>query len=300
MELRMLRAFVEVVRRGGFTEAAKAVFATQSTISKTVKLLEEELGLQLIDRIGHRSLPTPAGQIVYQRALAMLSIRDDLVSDLEALQGLKRGILRIGVPAIGGDALFAPVFAAYRTLYPGIDIQMVEHGSARLQALLRTGDIDLAGLLLPLASEFDYHELRSEPLVALLPPSLPGGADGMITFGELKDLPFILYEEGFALNGFITEACRRNGFAPHVTAQSTQISFIYKLVEAGLGVAFMPRMVAEMVHTGAVRLLELREPRIDWRMALAWRREGYISQAAAAWVTLANQTVGTRPAAIAG
>lgn len=60
MELRTLRVFVEVVRQGGFTEAAKVVFATQATVSKAVKQLEEELGLRLIDRIGHKSAPTAA------------------------------------------------------------------------------------------------------------------------------------------------------------------------------------------------------------------------------------------------
>jgi DNA-binding transcriptional LysR family regulator len=68
MELRTLRAFVEVVRQGGFSQAAKVVFATQSTISKAIKQLEDELGLPLLDRVGHRSQLTTAGDIVYRRA----------------------------------------------------------------------------------------------------------------------------------------------------------------------------------------------------------------------------------------
>src|ERR1700730_2854334 len=291
MELRMLRTFVEVVRRGGFTEAAKVISATQSTVSKTVKQLEDELGLQLIDRLGHRSPPTQAGAIVYQRALAMLAMRDDLVSELEELRGLKRGMLRIGVPAIGGDALFAPVFAAYRKLYPEIDIRLIEHGSARLQDLLRAGEIDLAGLLMPGAHDFDCRELRNEPLVALLARERPLEPDGTARLSALKDVPFIMYEDGFALNAIILDACRRSGFTPRVAAQSTQISFILKLVEAGLGVGFMPRMVAEMARSPDVRLLEISEPRIDWRMALAWRRDGYLSHAAGAWNDLAKSTV---------
>ena len=64
MDFRPLRAFVEVVRQGGFSSAAKAVFATQSTVSKAVKQLEDEIGLPLLDRIGHRSVMTPAGEVV--------------------------------------------------------------------------------------------------------------------------------------------------------------------------------------------------------------------------------------------
>src|SRR5262249_8856964 len=98
MELRTLRAFVEVVRQGGFSQAAKAVFATQSTISKAVKQLEDEVGMPLLDRIGHRSRLTSAGEIVYRRALTMLTEREDLSAELDDLRGLKRGVLRLGLP----------------------------------------------------------------------------------------------------------------------------------------------------------------------------------------------------------
>jgi DNA-binding transcriptional LysR family regulator len=70
MEIRTLRAFVEVVKQGGFSQAAKVVFATQSTVSKAVKQLEDEFGVLLLDRVGHRSTLTAAGEIVYRRRSA--------------------------------------------------------------------------------------------------------------------------------------------------------------------------------------------------------------------------------------
>ena len=113
MELRTLRAFVEVVRQGGFSRAAEVVFATQSTVSKAVKQLEDEIGVPLLDRIGHRSVLTVAGEVVYRRALQMLAERDHLVAELDDLRGLKRGTLRLGLPAIANN-LFAPLFVIYR------------------------------------------------------------------------------------------------------------------------------------------------------------------------------------------
>src|ERR1700730_233586 len=108
MELRTLRVFVEVVRQGGFSQAAKTVFATQSTVSKAVKQLEDEIGFRLLDRIGHRSKLTSAGEVVYRRALRLLAERDDLMAEIEELRGLKRGILRLGLPAMASNILFAP------------------------------------------------------------------------------------------------------------------------------------------------------------------------------------------------
>src|SRR5579883_3278863 len=98
MDFRTLRAFVEVVRQGGFSQAAKTVFATQSTVSKAVKQLEDEIGVALLDRIGHRTKLTAAGEIVYPRALRLLAERESLMGELQELRGLKRGTLRLGVP----------------------------------------------------------------------------------------------------------------------------------------------------------------------------------------------------------
>src|SRR5690606_10674419 len=93
---------------------------------------------------------TSAGEIVYRRALAMLTEKDDMLTELGELRGLKRGLLRLGLPPIGSSVLFAPVFATFTKLYPDIDIQLVEHGSRRLEELLLAGDIELAASLLSL------------------------------------------------------------------------------------------------------------------------------------------------------
>jgi DNA-binding transcriptional LysR family regulator len=165
---RTLRAFVEVVRQGGFSQAAKTVFATQSTVSKAVKQLEDEIGVPLLDRIGHRTRLTDAGAIVYPRAVCLLTDRDDLVAELDELRGLERGMPKLGLPGVGSTIMFAPFFAIYRNRYPGIDIRLVEHGGERLEELLVRRD--RAWGLRPAGFEgLQWQEIRREPLVALLP-----------------------------------------------------------------------------------------------------------------------------------
>ncbi len=292
MELRTLRAFVEVVRQGGFSQAAKAVFATQSTISKAVKQLEEELGVPVLDRIGHRSRLTAAGEIVYRRAVTMLAERDDLVAELGELRGLKRGSLRLGLPPLGSDTLFAPLFALYRSRFPGVEIRLSEHGSARLEEMVLAGDVDLAGSLLPIAPDFEWQSVHEEALMALVPAAHPLAGQDRCTLQALAGSPFLLFEEGFALNKVLREACDRNGFAPNVAARSGQIDFLVGLVAAGLGVAFLPKMIAEhRQHPGVARLL-LDEPGTAWHMALVWRRGGYLSHAARAWLALSREVHG--------
>lgn len=295
MELRNLRAFVEVVRQGGFSQAGKVVFATQSTISKAVKQLEDQLGLPLLDRIGHRSELTSAGEIVYRRALRMLAERDDLVTELDELRGLKRGTLSLGLPPIGSTTLFAPLFAVYRQLYPGIAIRLIEHGSKRLEEVLLAGEIELAGSLLPIDERFGWQAMRREPLMALVPLQHPLARQRSVDFLALRDSPLILFETGFALNPIILDAARRRGVEPVIVAQSGQIDFIVALVAAGLGVAFLPRSIAEERRHPAVRRILLAEPATDWHMAMVWRRDAYLSHAARAWLALARETIASSP-----
>ncbi len=290
MEIRTLRAFVEVVRQGGFSPAAKVVFATQSTVSKAVKQLEEEVGIPLLDRVGSRSTLTVAGEVVYRRALTILAERDDLITELDELRGLKRGSLRLGLPAVATSAMFAPLFLAYRSRYPGIDIRLVEHGGERLEELLRSGEIDIAASLLPVSHEFDWQEVRSEPLMALVPADHPLAGREAAELPSLKDSPFILFEPGFALNRLILAACRRRGFEPTVAARSSQIDFMAELVAVGLGVAFLPRGMAEKLDRQALHRVLLQEPQTECRMVMIWRRGAYLSHAAQAWLEIWRET----------
>jgi DNA-binding transcriptional LysR family regulator len=294
MELRPLRAFVEVVRQGGFSRAARTVFATQSTVSKAVKQLEDEIGAPLLDRAGQRAALTPIGEVVYRRGLKLLADRDDLLAEIAEMRGLKRGVLRLGLPPIGSSTLFAPLFALYRRRYPGVDVRLVEQGSDQLEASLRAGEIDLAGLLLPVAADFDRIPVRREPMVALVTHDHPLSTRPSITLGELKDTPFIMFEPGFSLHRIILDASRRAGFEPTVAVLSSQIDFITELVGAGIGVAFLPRMIAAQRRRRGVAQVLLDEPGVEWSMSMAWRRNGYLSDAAQAWRGQVLETFGDR------
>ncbi len=289
MDLRNLRAFVEVVRRGGFTEASRVIFTTQSTVSKSVKQLEGELGIRLLDRVGAKITMTGAGEIVFRRAVQMLAIRDDLVAEIGELRGLERGVLRVGLPAVGSDALFAPVFSAFRSRYPGVDIHLVEGGSRHLEDVLRAGEVEVAGLLQPVPDEFERLPVRNEPVVALCSRSHPLAGRKGVDLGELSGEPFILFDPGFTLHDILVAACARCGFTPRVVAESSQISFMLKLAAGCLGITFLPKLIAELRDDEDVAQMELSDTSISWDMTLAWRRGAFLSRAAGAWLALAAE-----------
>lgn len=288
MDIRQLKALVEVVRRGGFSAAAESLNATQPTVSKTVKLLEDDVGLPLLERSRQGVRLTQAGEIVYRRALTLLAERDSLEAELDDLRGLRRGELHVGLPLLGSDILFAPLFAAYRERYPGVQLRLLELGSQALEDSLRSGNVELAGSLLPADDEFEWQSVRREPMVVVMPPGHPLAGRDSVGLAALKDSAFILFEKGFALNRRIVAACQRHGFTPREAARSGQISFIAALVAAGIGVAVLPRMIAQR-HVHGLPTALLDEHDLVWHMALIWRRGSFLSQAAQAWLQLASE-----------
>ena len=290
MELKNLRAFVEVVRQNGFTAAGKVLHATQSTVSKAVRQIEDEIGAPLLDRLAQKPRLTPIGEAVYARALRLLAERDDLLAEIAELRGLKRGVLRLGLPPVGSGILFAPLFARFRKNYPGIDIRLVEHGSARLEEILRLGEIDFAASLLPVDEDFEWHEIRRDPLMTLVAADNPLSQQKKINIDDLRDIPLVLFESGFAQNRLVIAACHRAGFEPVVAARSSQIDFIIELTASGVGAAFLPRLLDKHHTSPGVASLVLDEPDVDWRLALVWRKGAYLSDAARAWQTLAIET----------
>ncbi|MFW7267481.1 LysR family transcriptional regulator [Gluconacetobacter sp. Hr-1-5] len=289
MQIRALRMFVAVAREGSFSLAAKAVLSTQSTVSKAVKRLEDELDLVLIDRAAQGVALTDAGAVVFRRGLAILAERDDLLVELAELRGLKRGVLRLGLPPIGNDTLFAPSFVTFRERYPGIDIELVERGCQDLKDLLRAGEIDLAGLLQPCGDEFAWQDVCSERVVGVVAASHPLTARESTPIDAFADSPFLLFERGFSLNQIVLAACRRSGFTPNVAARSTQVEFLFDLIAAGVGVGFLPRMMVETRQHDGIRAIALDDPEMRWHMTLAWRRGGYLSEAAKAWLSLTRR-----------
>ena len=290
MDLRELQVFVEVVKQGGFSAATKVVFATQPTVSRSIKQLEDELDVQLFDRVGRKVKLTVAGERVYQHAVAMLAQREFLQNDLADLKGIRRGRIRLGLSRLGSSVLFTRLILQFQQRHPGIEMELVERGVLTLQQYLRDGTLDLAICRLPVPDDLDWILVHDEPLMALLSPASPLAEAAAVDLAQLAETPFILFEQGFALNAMIISACQAKGFTPRVAATSGQTEFILALVEANAGVAFLPRIVCPEGHP-AIRCLPIQDTDLRWRRALAWRSRCPLSAAARAFLELVRAQV---------
>lgn len=203
---------------------------------------------------------------------------------------MERGELRLGLPMLGSDALFAGLFAEYRRRHPNIAIQLLEGGSRSVEQAVKSGELELGGSLTPSDETFDYQPFCNEPMDTLLPAGHPLASLDGVDLGQLADTPFLLYQRSFVLNDRLLKACQQQGFTPKEGGRSGQADFLAALVAAGQGVVLLPRVVAKALERPGVVRLPLRSPGdLRWDIAFIWRRGAYLSRAAQAWLALLRE-----------
>jgi DNA-binding transcriptional LysR family regulator len=296
MDTRTLSCFVEVVRRGGFSRAGESLHVSQPAVSKAVKALEEELGQQLLVRLGRKVSVTDAGRLVFEGGEAVLAALRSIAEEVAEVGAVRRGRVRLGVPPMVGGAFFPPVLHDFREAHPGVSLELREEGARRVEALVLEGELDVGATVLPTdVAFFEVVPLMRDVLCAVLPPGNPLGRRRSVALADLSRTPFVLYRADFALHGQILEACRREGFNPQVASESSQWDFMAAMVAAGVGVALLPRTICRRLDRLRVRVVPLRDPVLRWDLALIWRRDRHLSPAARAFVEVVRARAGPAP-----
>lgn len=290
MDLRHLRCIAEIVRHRSFTKAADALHVTQPTISKMVKGAEQELNVDIFVRDGKQVKLTDAGEAILRHAGPILQLYEGLLTEINDLTYLHKGSFRIGLPPMAGSRFFPPVIKQFQERYPGIAIQMVEDGARKIEQDLEEGALDVGVVLLPVDEErFDSFPIVQDRLNVILPPDHRLASRSRIELAELANEPFILFASDFALHERIIAECRTVGFEPKIAYESSQWDFIGELAAAGLGVAMLPETICRTLPPDKARAIPLVRPVIPWELAMAWRREGYLSLAAREWIRFTRE-----------
>jgi DNA-binding transcriptional LysR family regulator len=289
MELRHLRTIAAVARHGSFTKAAEELYLAQSAISQQIRRLEAELGVEVFRRTSRRVELTAEGRVILGYAQRVLAEVDGLQSELEELTGLLRGQLRIGgVYPTGPYDLFG-MLADFRAAHPGVAIHMVEDTQDGVLAALEADELDCAFSALnpdALGNEFAATLLWEDEIVVALPLGHRLGGRKEVTFEELASEDLIAYRENSALRRRLERTMAERGLEPRNAFICTEMAAVRGLASKGLGVAVMPRSVAEQPGP-PIELRPVGPERLTWPIALVWRAARRQSPAGKAFLKVA-------------
>lgn len=299
MDLRSLRYFVETVRLNSFTQAAESLHVTQSTISKMVRQLEEEVGAQLLIRDGRKLTLTDTGKVVYERGMEMLATMRQLAAEVRDTQALGRGHLTVGIPPMI-NLLFTPVLKAFRQRHPNITLTLQEDAGQAIERQVAQGDLEIGLTVLPAdpALGLQSSPIASYPIWALAARDTFQKNRTTIKLKSLAKTPLVLLKDDFAMTRALRTAFTEAGFEPQIAAQSGQWDWLVAMASAGMGVALLPEPFIHRLAIGHLDAVKLVDPELPWQPAHVWRGT-YLSHAARAWLEVCHDVLGSHPISIA-
>lgn len=297
MEIRQLRYFEAVARTSHFTHAAEELGITQPGLSLQVQRLEQELGGKLFERVPRGARLTELGQVLLPSARRVLAEIESAMANAAEVTSGHAGRVSLGSQqSLTAAGLLPEVLHEFQQTRPGVDVTMREDRAATVLELVRTGELDLALLMLPETGEQDdelsTERLFTEDIVFVVGPDHPRAATTGISVHDLAADTFIAFNEGAGLRTLLERSCKEAGYAPRIGYESDALSSIRAFAAAGLGIAVLPEPV---VRAPGPPLVELTtDVKLARTISLVTAANRHPSAAATSLAELLRRRLGSR------
>ncbi|WP_415646470.1 LysR family transcriptional regulator [Stackebrandtia soli] len=274
MQLHQLRYFTAVADTRHFTKAASVLHIAQPSLSQQIRALEKELGTELFQRARGNITLTDAGEALLPFARRIIADAETARREVADAVHLERGRVRLGATPSLCASLIPDVLRVFHDQYPKVALHVDEGGSQNLVRTLAAGELDLALIITPqrgLVPALSATELLREELVVVSSPEAEPPIQGKrIGIEDLRDQPLVMFRSGYDLREFTTAACRVAGFEPTFTVEGGEMDAVLGFVRAGLGLAVVPRMVADR---SGLRITPFTPPGLQRTIAVAHRKD---------------------------
>lgn len=259
MDVNLLKymAFIKTVECGSFTKAAELLNYSQSGISRMINDLETECHVKLLER-------SRAGVKLTSDGLTLLPYAKNVCEDYRRLQmqiddlnGLQTGIIRIGTIASAAEQWLPRIISRFRQDYPNIDYELLIGDYGEIEQWINDGRVDCGFICSPVMSDLDVMILERDELLAVLPKGHPLAELPAVPIEELCKGPFMLLERG--ARGEVSELFEKRGLTPDIQFKTLDDYAVMSMVECGLGLAILPGLILRRISYD-VELRSLAEP----------------------------------------
>jgi len=289
VDIRRLEIFAKVAELGSFSRAAEALFLTQPTISEHVRALEDELGVQLLDRLGRGATPTRAGQLLLGYAHRMLALSREAHQALERFQGRMSGELIVGGSTIPGEYVLPALIGQFKAKYPDILISLLIGSTRRVSDWLEEGRVEVGVVgARPASRALESKELMADELVVVVPATHAWATRRMATLTDLQKEPMIVRERGSGSREALEHALHEAGLSLarlRVVGEMGSTQAVKQAVRAGIGIALVSkRAVEDECRAGLLACVKVKDLRVARAFYLATHRDRSRSPLAQAFV----------------
>jgi len=242
MQIDQLKAFLAVVKKGGFERAMESIHLSQPAISIRVKELEKQIGADLFKRSGRRIELTDAGRIVSEYADRLMIVLDEMTLALDELKGFKRGQLRCGATTTIAVHLLPKVLVRFKKEFPKVEIKVVVEKTAEIEKQILANELDIGMVsgTINNPSAFNIFHYLTDELVLIAPRSHPLAKRPKVSLRQIAKYPLILRDKGSLPRLIIDESFRAAGLSYNCMMVIETSEALKKAVAEGLGCSITP------------------------------------------------------------
>jgi DNA-binding transcriptional LysR family regulator len=291
MELWQLEVFAAVAEEKSFSRAGQRLGRTQPAISSAIKLLEEELGEPLFDRLGKTVRLTAAGDLLTEYAKRLLRLREEAVLALGELRGLARGTLRLGANETTCLYVLPEVLAAFKQAFPQVQVDIHRAITRSITERVIDGALDFGIVTLPIKNpRLEAITIHSDEMALIVSPAHWLASRRSVKMSDLEGEPFILHKIGTTTRERLAKHFSDGGVKMKVTMELASIETIKRFVSIGMGISIVPRLcISKEIAEGSLAALAIRDARFKRKLGLIYNRDRYQSQAARAFLALMSE-----------
>jgi DNA-binding transcriptional LysR family regulator len=293
MEIRQLKTFRTVAQLLSFKQAAQHLHYAQSSISAQIQALEEELDVQLFDRLGRRILLTEAGSSLLNYAEKILDLADETRSEVAAAKELK-GSLTVKVPETFGVHRLPLVIKRFRSRFPKVRLHFTTCTHEGLQKDLRKGVTDLAFLLTESfqAADLEAEALGIENLILVAHPAHPLVKESVLRTQDLEGETLLFSKVDCSYRRTVEAAFKIEKIRYDNTLEFNSVEAIKQCVMAGVGISILPEItVAKDISEGRLSRLSWNEGGLEVAALMIWYKDRWLSPTLSAFMETVREVI---------
>lgn len=290
MDINQLEVLVAVAQEKSFSRAAERLHRTQPAVSQAIRRLETEIGEPLFDRSSKDGTMTAAGRVLFALAQQVINLRHGAHAAIKELKDLHRGKLSLSANEYTVMYLL-PLLPVFRARHPHVKIDVKRSLASRISSeiLARETEIGIVSFK-PTDTAITSVAVLTDELALIVPPNHPLAGKKTVSVRELGAESFVAHNVPSPYRERVMRTFEKYRTPLNISLEMPTLEAIKRFVEAGMGVALVPRLTAQAeIARGQVAALAVSEMKLERKLYLVYRKGATLSHAARAFLRVARE-----------
>ncbi|MCG3723848.1 LysR family transcriptional regulator [Vibrio cincinnatiensis] len=289
METRHLKHFLAVAEWQNFTHAAQQLHIAQPALSISIKKFEQQLGVTLFKRDDRKVTLTHEGQVLLEHAKRIYQQIEDAQLAIDELKGLVKGEVRLGAPSMMGSYFFPQIVMAFKSHFPQLKMTVIDAGTQSIRKMLLSGELDIGVILnQDVPDDLEVDPLLSSQMVAVVGPKHELAEQSVIDFQQFFSHELVMFKPGYFHREFIDHICKKYQHTANISFETNLLPMILSIVKHEYAITALLELVTD--NEAEVRAIPFHPP-VWLDLALAWRKDAYLSNADRTFIEFVKQYV---------